>query len=118
MVTEDLAQQMVQTSFEYTHGENELSAVGLTTSPSVKVGPPRIAESPVHLECQEISTQEIGGNRLILGKVVHGSVDDRFVDAETKRILTNQLHPVGRMYGPAGYTRTRDLFEIPRPKQA
>jgi len=42
MVTEDLAQQMVQTSFEYTHGENELSAVGLTTSPSVKVGPPRI----------------------------------------------------------------------------
>jgi flavin reductase (DIM6/NTAB) family NADH-FMN oxidoreductase RutF len=83
----------------------------------VKVGPPRVAESPVHLECQEISTQEIGGNRLILGEVVHGSVDDRFVDRETNRILTEQLRPVGRMHGRAGYTRTRDLFEIARPKQ-
>ncbi|MFL3658375.1 MAG: flavin reductase family protein [Opitutales bacterium] len=117
MVTEELAEQMVQTSFEYARGESELSRVGLTASPSVKVGPPRVAESPVHLECQEISTQEIGGNRLILGKVVHGSVDDRFVDRETNRILTEQLRPVGRMHGRAGYTRTRDLFEIARPKQ-
>lgn len=117
MVTEELAERMVQTSFEYARGENELTAVGLSACPSAKVKPPRIAESPVHLECQEISTQEIGGNRLILGKVVHASVDDRFVDSETKRVLTDQLQPIGRMHGRSGYARTSDLFDIDRPKQ-
>lgn len=115
MVTEALAKQMVQTSFEYDHGTSELEAVGLTTSPSLVVSPPRIAESPVHLECRKYSIQEIGGNRLILGEVVHGAVDDRYLNAATRKIQTEQLHPVGRMHGPAGYTRTRDLFEIERP---
>ncbi len=115
MVTEKLAKQMVQTSFEYAHGESELEAVGLSTIPSVTVAPPRIAESPVHLECRRLSIQEIGVNRLILGTVVHGGVDDEFYDATSKRILTDKIGPVGRMHGPAGYTRTHDLFEIERP---
>jgi flavin reductase (DIM6/NTAB) family NADH-FMN oxidoreductase RutF len=115
MVTEKLAAQMVQTSFEYAHGESELEAVGLSTVPSVAVTPPRIAESPVHLECRRLSIQEIGVNRLILGTVVQGGVDDAFYDATSKRILTDKIGPVGRMHGPAGYTRTHDLFEIERP---
>ncbi len=115
MVTEKLAAQMVQTSAEYAHGESELDAVGLSTTPSVAVAPPRIAESPVHLECRKLSIQEIGANRLILGTVIHGGVDDAFYDVTSKRILTDKIHPVGRMHGPAGYTRTRDLFEIERP---
>lgn len=70
MATDELAERMVQTSFEYAEGEDELKAVGLSANPSVSVKPPRIAESPVHLECREIATQEIGGNRLIIGEVL------------------------------------------------
>ncbi len=115
MVTESLAERMVQTAYDYAHGESELEAVGLTTARSQKVKPPRIAESPVHLECQEYATQEIGGNRLVIGKVIHAGIDDIYFDKEQNRVLTEQLHPVGRMHGPAGYTRTNDQFEIPRP---
>ncbi|MEM9161078.1 MAG: flavin reductase family protein [Verrucomicrobiota bacterium] len=115
MVTETLADQMAQTSYEYAPDEDELARVGLSTAPSSQVSPPRIAESPVHLECRELSTQEIGQNRLILGQVIHAAIDDAFIDPETKAVLTEQLHPVGRMHGSAGYTRTNDLFQIPRP---
>ena len=115
MVTEKLAEKMVQTSFKYANGESELEAVGLSTVPSISVAPPRIVESPVHLECRRLSIQEIGVNRLILGTVLHGAVDNEFYDTESERILTDKIGPVGRMHGPAGYTRTHDLFEIERP---
>lgn len=116
MVTEKLAQQMVQTSFEYARGSSELEAVGLTTTPSFRVQPPRIAESPVHLECELYAIHEIGGNRLILGTVVHAAIDDPFIDLQSGHVMTDQLHPVGRMQGPAGYTKTNSYFEILRPK--
>ncbi len=115
LVTESLAKRMVQTSYEYDHGESELEVVGLSTSPSTRVSPPRIAESPVHLECRKYSIQEIGNNRLILGEVLQCSVDDQLYDTTNRRILTDQIHPVGRMHGPAGYTKTRGIFEIGRP---
>ncbi len=115
MVTESLAEKMVQTAYDYPHGESELKAVGLTTEKSTQVRPPRIAESPVHLECQEYATQEIGGNRLVIGKVIHAAIDDAYFDKDSNRVLTEQLHPVGRMHGPTGYTRTDDQFHIPRP---
>lgn len=116
MVTEALAERMVKTSMELPQGESELDAVGLSTTPSVAVAPPRIAESPVHLECRKLSIQEIGANRLILGTVVHGGVDDAYFDVSANRIRTGEIAPVGRMHGPSGYTRTRDLLEIERPK--
>ncbi len=116
LVTEELAEQMVKTSSELPHGESELKAVGLTTTPSVAVAPPRIAESPVHLECRKLSIQEIGANRLILGTVVHAGVDDEYFDVAENRILTSKVKPVGRMHGPSCYTRTRDQFDIERPK--
>ncbi len=115
LVTEPLAEKMVQTSFEYAHGENELEAVGLSTSPSVSVAPPRIAESPVHLECREYSRQEIGANQLILGEVVHGGVEDAYWDTANERILTDRIQPIGRMHGSSGYTRTDDRFHLEKP---
>lgn len=116
MATEALAEKMVATSMEVPHGENELQAVGLSTCQSKRVSPPRISESPVNLECELISIQELEGNRLILGKVIHASVDDQFYDNSANRVLTEDLKPIGRMHGPAGYNRTTDYFEIKRPQ--
>jgi len=114
-VTETLAEQMVQTSYEYVPEENELEAVSLTSSPSVKVKPPRILESPADLECRELSIQKVGGNHLVLGTVVHGAVDDGFYDEHTGSIDTIKMLPIGRLQGSDGYTRTNDQFYIEKP---
>ncbi len=114
-VTESLAEQMVQTSFEYAPEENELEAVPLTPSPSVKVKPSRILESPAHLECRKLSIQEVGPHHLVLGTVVHGAVDDEFYNEQTGTIDTIKMLPIGRMQGSDGYTRTNDQFYIERP---
>ena len=114
-VTESLAEQMVQTSYDYVPEENELEAVSLTSSPSVKVKPPRRLESPAHLECRELSIQKVGANHLVLGTVVHGAVDDEFYDEHTGSIDTIKMLPIGRMQGSDGYTRTNDQFYIEKP---
>lgn len=106
---------MVQTSFEYVPEENELEAVSLTSSPSVKVKPPRILESPAHLECRKLSIQEVGVHHLVLGTVVHGAVDDEFYNKQTGKIDTIKMLPIGRMQGSGGYMRTNDQFYIEKP---
>ena len=49
---EDLAEKMNATSKELPPGQSEAEYAGLALEPSIKVRPPRVAESPVHLECQ------------------------------------------------------------------
>ena len=41
-------------------GQSEADYAGLTLEPSAKVRPPRVAESPVHLECQVRQIMSIG----------------------------------------------------------
>src|SRR5215469_15891053 len=48
---EELAQKMNATAKELPPGQSEAESAGLTLQPSRMVRPPRVAESPVHLEC-------------------------------------------------------------------
>jgi len=82
---------------------------------------PRVAESPVSMECRllqivEISAQPMGGN-IVIGEVVRFHVDDRVIvpgDAGTFRIDAEKLRAIGRMSG-YDYARTRDRFSLVRP---
>src|SRR5947209_18597881 len=47
-----LAEKVNQSSKEVPAGESEVELTGLHTLPSVKVKPPRVAESPCHMECR------------------------------------------------------------------
>jgi flavin reductase (DIM6/NTAB) family NADH-FMN oxidoreductase RutF len=116
LVSEETAHAMVVTAIDFPPGVNEVVEAGLTTLPSVKVGPPRIAESPVAFECETFQTIALPGDRdLVLGRVVMMHVDDAAVmDPARCYIDTPALHLVGRMHGRGWYTRTSDLFEIPR----
>src|SRR3954452_12089031 len=49
---EPLAEQVNLSSKEIPSDESELTLTGLTGVASVKVKPPRVAESPVHMECR------------------------------------------------------------------
>jgi flavin reductase (DIM6/NTAB) family NADH-FMN oxidoreductase RutF len=119
--TENYARQVAAASEPLAYGESEFDLTGLETAPSVKVKPPRVAQSPWAFECltqQVIRTnpgQPSGGN-IVIGQVVHmfmrdGLIDDRY------RVDADQLRAIGRM-GGLGYTRTRDRFEMPMGMEA
>jgi flavin reductase (DIM6/NTAB) family NADH-FMN oxidoreductase RutF len=111
-----LAREMVQTSGEYGPEVSELAEVGLAMAPSRKVRPPRIAASPVHLECrlhQEIPLGGAGGTSLLLGEVVHLAADDAVLDARGN-VDPAKLAVVARM-GGAEYVDTERFFTLKRP---
>lgn len=109
------AEQMVSTSAPLKYEESEIQAYQLSTQPSTKVAPPRIAGAAISLECQLHSIQEIGQNRLIIAKVAHAFVADRYYDPENGKVDTAAAELIGRMDGPAGYCRTDALFAMERP---
>ena len=116
LVSRDNAEAMNKTATEFPPGVDELAAAGLTRLPSVKVTPPRIAESPVAFECKLFQAIPLGpSNTLVLGHVVAMHVrDDAVLDALKYYIDTPKLDLVGRMHGGGGYTTTRDQFHIAR----
>jgi len=115
LVDESIAEAMNKCAASLPYGENELPQAGLTAAPSSVVRPPRIAESPVNLECTEWGTLEIGGNRIVIGLIKRVHLRDELYDAEKKRIHTDKLFLIGRMASPHWYCKTRDRFEMIRP---
>jgi flavin reductase (DIM6/NTAB) family NADH-FMN oxidoreductase RutF len=115
LVSEANAEQMNITAIEFDYGVNELEQAGLTTLPSVRVKPPRIAESPVAMECELLQIVDLGETGIVLGRVVAMHIHDEMVlDAEKNYIDTPKLKLIGRMHGRGWYARTSDLFEMPR----
>ncbi len=116
LVDETTAEAMNLTSAELEFGESEIEHAGLTTAPSTLVTPPRIAESPVAMECKEWATMEIGQNRLVIGVIHKLIVREGVIDPETLLVDPKVFRPIGRMQVPASYCRTSDQFEMKRPE--
>lgn len=116
LVSNALAEKMNVTAIDFGKDVNELAESGLTTAPSSKVKPPRIAESPVSFECERLVIVEVGVDRaVILGKVIAIHVADQFVlDAAKCYVDTPNLELIGRMHGRGWYARTTDRFDMPR----
>jgi flavin reductase (DIM6/NTAB) family NADH-FMN oxidoreductase RutF len=112
-----LAEKVNLSSKELARGESEIALTGPTTLPSVKVKPPRIAESPVHLECKVRQIVPIGDGpiaaSLVIGEVLMMHVDDALIDAKG-RVDPRKLRTVARLGGDY-WCHTTDLFEQKRP---
>ena len=112
-----LAQKVNQSSQEIPSGESEIDLTGLHTLPSSKVKPPRVAESPCHLECQVLQIIPVGNGpiaaNLVVGEVVAMHIDDVVLDANGK-IDPRKLRTVARLGGDY-WCHTSDLFELKRP---
>src|SRR5918997_4641969 len=68
---EELVEQVNLTGTDYPADVSEYDAIGLTREPSTKVAPPRVAESPVALECRVVGTRDFGGgSTVVFGEVV------------------------------------------------
>lgn len=110
------AEAMNVTAIAFSAGVNELAEAGLTTTPSVKIKPPRIVQSPVAMECRRHSIIEFAVDRaLLIGEVIAMHVrDDAVLDAKRCHIDTPKLDLIGRMHGGGWYARTTELFDMPR----
>jgi flavin reductase (DIM6/NTAB) family NADH-FMN oxidoreductase RutF len=103
------------TAADFPPGVDELAEAGLSTVPSSKVGPPRIAESPVALECETFQLVPAGRHTIVLGRVVAMHIrDDCILDPVKCYVDTPKLGLVGRMHGRGWYVRTTDRFEVKR----
>jgi flavin reductase (DIM6/NTAB) family NADH-FMN oxidoreductase RutF len=117
VVTEDLAEAMVQTSRAYPPDVDEFKETGLTPIKADRVGAPLLAESPINMECRLLQILEFGReprkNEFIIGEVVRVHIKDEF-------IVDGQLQPlklkiIGRLSGHGKtYCHTTDIFEIKR----
>lgn len=117
LVSEDLAEAMNLTCIDAPAGVDEMTLAELAPAPSVKIKSPRVARSPIALECVLHSTVPLSSNQLIiLGRVVHAyASDDIVLDAGEPLLNTNAMHLIGGMHGAKWYTRTSDLFAMDRP---
>ena len=118
LVSHALAEQMNITAVDFPPGVDELAEAGLTTAPSVKVKPHRIAESPAALECQVLQSIKLAPDRVItLGAVLALHVRDDAVLNQARCYLdTPALDLVGRLHGAGWYARITDRFDMPRIK--
>lgn len=115
LVDEACLSRMNVTAAEFGPEVDEFREAGLTPAPSLAVPSPRIAESPVSLECTLLRIVELGQARsLFLGEVRVMHVADEFLlDPARFHVDTQGLRLVGRVQGNS-YIRTGDVVEVAR----
>lgn len=98
---------------------DEFELAKLTKAPSVKVTPPRVAQSPVQFECEYVQTIRLPGNGamgsfcMVIGKVVHIHIADEAI-SEEGRLDVLKIRPIARC-GYYDYTSIESLFEMKIP---
>lgn len=115
-VSEDLLEAMNVTAVDFPPDWDELQVAGLATRPCSQVGVPRIAASPVALECrlQQVLEVEQTGHIVVARVVAMHVADDAVIDRERCHIDSRRLRLVGRMQSPGVYVRTGDTIELPQ----
>ncbi|GAB3213623.1 flavin reductase family protein [Marinactinospora thermotolerans] len=97
LAPEPLRREVNATATDFPPEIGEFDAVGLERAASAVVAPPRVAGSPVALECRLHSTLRLGDSTVVFGRVVHASIDsDMFVDGHPE---ITRLRPLSRLGG-------------------
>ena len=116
MATHDLRDAVARSAEISDPYVDELAAVGLSRAQSSLVKPPRVLESPVHLECKFHTTLILPGytatntTHVVVGQVVGVHIDDDAFTPDGK-IDIARLRPLARM-GYQDYASIDETFEI------
>jgi flavin reductase (DIM6/NTAB) family NADH-FMN oxidoreductase RutF len=118
MATEELVEAINASSVNLPPDGNEFDYAGLTAIPSVKVKAPRVAQSPIHFECQMVHHYSLeghkdGGATIIIGRIVMFHVSDNVLLDDFK-INRETYHPIARLEG-YNYAKLGEVFSIKRP---
>jgi flavin reductase (DIM6/NTAB) family NADH-FMN oxidoreductase RutF len=118
LTPEALFEQVNATGTDFPPGTSEAEACGVRLEPSARVGVPRVAESPVAVECTLHSTLRLGDSTVVFGRVQAISVWESAVRDGRPRI--EHLHPLARLGGNEWSTlgEIREIRRIPYKKWA
>jgi flavin reductase (DIM6/NTAB) family NADH-FMN oxidoreductase RutF len=119
IVNESNVEKANLTSATYPFGVSEFAEVGLTPLKSVVVRPPRVAESPIHLECELMQIVEVGepvpgSGNVVIGRVVFAHVAEEAWNGERHHIDIGKIKQVSRLAGN-NYAPVREVFSLKRP---
>jgi flavin reductase (DIM6/NTAB) family NADH-FMN oxidoreductase RutF len=119
IVTYDMVQQTSLASVEYPKGVNEFVKSGFTPIASNMVKPPRVAESPVQLECVVNEVKPLGNGpgagNLILAEIKLIHINEAILDAGGT-IDQEKLELVARLGGDWYCRVSKDnLFKVAKP---
>lgn len=116
--TRDFAEKMNQASWDYPPGVDEFDAAGLTRVESRHVKPPRVGESPLHMEMRLFQIVEHGDGPLssnyIIGEILAVHCDESLL---TDGLPDNaKINHIGRL-GQSWYASVdkNSLFQLERP---
>jgi len=122
MATHDLREAVNLSSTFVDSGVDEFEFTGLAKAPSVKVKPPRVADSPVHFECVHMHSLRLPGDSVmgtvdvVFGKVVRIHIADEAISA-AGRLDYPKIRPLARL-GYYDYTSVDSVFELKRPGES
>ncbi len=97
LTPESMFEQVNATATDFPAGTSEAEQTGVRLEPSEKVGVPRVALSPVSVECRLHSTVRLGDSTVVFGRVVHVSAWASAVRDGRPRI--EELKPLARLGG-------------------
>ncbi|MGI9412937.1 MAG: flavin reductase family protein [Hyphomicrobiales bacterium] len=117
MATWELREQMNQTSAPVGAEVDEAQMAGLEMVPSRLVRPPRVAASPVALECKYLQTVHLppsngAVNAVVFGHVIGIHIDDSVI--EDGKVDVARFKPIARL-GYRDYAVVDELFSMTRP---
>lgn len=111
MTDEEMAEKMHACGESYAADVSEIERVGLHTTSSHCVVPPRILEAPVAFECVLHEVMETPSRYVFIGRILWMSARPGLVDTKAWRVDLRQYHPVGR-FGASFYVKSTDRFAI------
>jgi flavin reductase (DIM6/NTAB) family NADH-FMN oxidoreductase RutF len=114
----ELREQMNASSANAPPHVDEFELARLTKAPCRLIKAPRVAESPVCLECRLFKVIELPDDQgkvadwLAIGRVIGIHIDDRFID--NGRVNTAAMKPIARM-GYSEYATVETAWRMRRP---
>ena len=111
LAPERLFEEINATGTDFPAEVSEFDAVGIEREPSLRVAPPRVARSPMALECTLHSTLNFGLGTVVMGRVVHAVVDEEVI--ENGRPAIDRLAPLARL-GANEWATLGEIREITR----
>lgn len=95
LAPEPLMEQINASATDFPSEGDEFAEVGLEREPSLRVAPPRVAASPVALECELRDTISFGDSTVVFGEVVHAAIDEEALVEGHPAI--ERLRPLARL---------------------
>ncbi|MEM7171080.1 MAG: flavin reductase family protein [Pseudomonadota bacterium] len=119
LATWDTRESMNVSSAMVARDRDEFEMAGLTPIASKLVAPPRVKESPVHMECRYLQSLQLPSpdpnqpNTVVFGQVLGIHIDESILTEGYVDIA--KLKPIARL-GYMDYCVVEDRFTMTRPK--